>query len=70
MFHPHPDAEHSVDGVIAELTGALVGVPNNSPRAPALTEMILGPREIAKERRAVSAAPSAEIDRGERRCAQ
>ena len=62
MFHLDPNAAYSVDDVIAELTGALAGEPHNSPRAPTLAEMIRAPREIAKERRTVLAAPSAGTD--------
>ena len=56
MFRPDPDAEHSVEDVTAKLTEVLVSVDHDSPRARNLAEMIRGLREIAKERRAVSAA--------------
>jgi hypothetical protein len=55
MFRPDPNAEHSIEDVIAKLTDILTGVPQGSPRARKLAEMIRGLRETAKGHRALSA---------------
>jgi predicted ATP-grasp superfamily ATP-dependent carboligase len=47
MFRPDPNGERSVDEVIAKLTGVLVDVPPDSPRAEKLTEMIRRLQQIA-----------------------
>ena len=62
MFRPDPDAEHSVEDVIAKLTEVLAGVPHDSPRAQKLAEMIRGLRVADSEHRAGSAAPLAGIE--------
>ena len=58
MFRPDPNAEHSVEDVIAKLTELLAGVPHDSLRAQKLAEMIRGLRAAGTERRGGSAAPS------------
>jgi hypothetical protein len=59
MFRPDPNGEHSVEQIIAKLTDSLTDVPDDSPRAQKLTEMIRGLRKTMKERGAESAAAAA-----------
>jgi len=59
MFRPDPNAEHSVEDVIARLTQLLAGLPHDSLRAQKLAEMIRGLRAVGSERCTGSVAPSA-----------
>jgi hypothetical protein len=56
MFRPDPNGKHSVEEVIAKLTGILTDVPDDSPRAQKLAEMIRELRETRKAHRTISAA--------------
>ena len=56
MFRPDPNGEHSVEEVIAKLTGILTDVPDDSPRAQKLAEMIRGLQETPQALRTISAA--------------
>lgn len=46
MFRPDPNGEHSVEEVIAKLTDILADVPDDSPRAQKLAQLIRELREI------------------------
>lgn len=63
MFRPDPNGEHSVEDIIAKLTGILADVPADSPRARKIAEMIRGLRQFGKEQQhANSARPAAGTD--------
>jgi hypothetical protein len=59
MFRPDPNGEHSVEKVIAKLTDILTDVPDDSPRAKKLGEMIQGLQETRKAHCTISPASAA-----------